>query len=565
MLFSNSTTKLEIAQAYCELGFKIFPVYAIEDGKCSCGKPDCNNVAKHPITTHGHKDATNDPIKLQSYFGGNYETANIAVATGTPSGIIVIDIDSTGLSTKLEKKHTPFYKTWKAKTGNGTHLFYRLPENVIVKNSTKKIDPVIDVRGEGGYIILPPSVHASGKRYEWINDPTETELADIPAWLLPLLTQTDTEAYMNAHTVTEIDDVERAKRYLAKTPPAISGQGGHDHTFSTVCRLLELFPALNDDEILNVLEEWNNRCDPPWNEKELRHKVTSSRQRVGVAEADDEDDYEIVYDIEDEDDEPEEWPTLHDDALHGLAGEVVRRIEPQTESDPVALLVTLLNAFSVIVGRSPHIVIEQTPHHANTFFAIIGQSSRARKGTSLGHIVNVFSDNDELSNIRIDGLSTGEGLIAHLQDHPQAWTVESEFSQPLKVMKRDGNTLSPILRNLWDRGTVSIRTRNNPLQATDCHVSIIGHITHEELYKSLDNVDVFNGFGNRFLWVLSRRSKSLPLGGDVIELDENVVCSTLRFTRRRKTWSLGCGNFPFGSAGNPFSDALCVTRWRCHN
>ncbi|QDV19489.1 hypothetical protein Pan153_41550 [Gimesia panareensis] len=530
MLYINSNTKLEIAQAYCDLGLQIFPVHTNESGKCSCGNEKCNYVAKHPLTKNGVKDATNDPAKLKRYFSGNYESANIGLATGSTSGIVVIDIDSSGLSTQLEDAHTPFPKTWKSKTGNGKHFFFRLPENVTIRNSQKKIDPVIDVRGEGGYVILPPSQHANGKRYEWLNDPSETELADLPAWLLPLLTGPEPQT-QTLTVKAGIDEAEKAKRYLAKTPPAISGENGHNHTFATVCRLLELFPALNDDELLDVLNDWNNRCDPPWTVKELRHKIDSARERVDVDEDDEDnmDDIELVYaepededeiEDEDEDEESEEWPVLNDDALYGLAGQIVRRIEPQTEADPVALLVTLLNAFGGIVGRSPHTVIEKTPHHVNTFFAIVGQSSRARKGTSLGHIVNLFSDNDELSDMRIDGLSTGEGLIAHLQERPHTWIVESEFSQPLRVMKRDGNTLSPILRNLWDRDTVSVTTRNNPLKATGCHVSILGHITHEELHKSLDNVDVFNGFGNRFLWCLSRRSKSLPLGGDAIELDD---------------------------------------------
>ena len=528
-------TKLEIAQEYIALGFKLFPVHTLEDGKCSCGNADCKDVAKHPITVHGVKDATDDPAKLRDCFTGAYEIANIGLATGSPSNVFVVDVDNIDSFVGLQSNNEPLPRTWEAKTGSGgKHLYFRNPQNVNVKNSRSKLAPGIDVRGEGGYVILPPSVHATGQRYEWINAPDKVTLADAPAWLLALVTGEDRQSKTVNETLTVHDgpsNRQRAIAYLQSCPPAISGEGGHPRTFGVVCRLLELYPSLSDDDLLDVLSDWNERCEPPWNERELRHKVTSARQRVGVDE-DEEWNVEIVDAIEDidedEDDEAEEWPTLHADAFHGLAGKIVRRIEPHTEADPVALLVTFLNAFGCIVGRSPNVTINtNTKHFANTFFCVVGQSSRSRKGTSLDDILNVLSGIDETFDGRINGLSTGEGIVNRLRDaedgtptDKRLWVVESEFAQALRVMKRTENTLSPVIRNLWDRGEVSILTRQNPLKANGCHVSILGHITQEELCKSLDSVDVFNGFANRFLWALSRRSKLLPLGGGTVDVDD---------------------------------------------
>ena len=127
----------------------------------------------------------------------------------------------------------------------------------------------------------------------------------------------------------------------------------------------------------------------------------------------------------------------------------------------------------------------------------------------------------------VSGLSSGEGVIARVSDplpdddeqipaiDKRLLIVEGELAQPLRQMQRQGNTLSTALRNLWDDGSAQILTRNNPLKACDAHVSIIGHITADELRQELSAVDSSNGFANRFMWVWSRRSKLLPEGGNV--------------------------------------------------
>ena len=91
--------------------------------------------------------------------------------------------------------------------------------------------------------------------------------------------------------------------------------------------------------------------------------------------------------------------------------------------------------------------------------------------------------------------------------------VEEEFSRPLRVMERSNNTLGAVLRQAWDADRLSILTKENPVKATGATISIIGQITVEELKAELTQVNTANGFGNRFLWPLVRRSKSLPFGG----------------------------------------------------
>ena len=91
---------------------------------------------------------------------------------------------------------------------------------------------------------------------------------------------------------------------------------------------------------------------------------------------------------------------------------------------------------------------------------------------------------------------------------------EPELARVLKVITRETNTLSPIVRQAWDSGRLRVMTRNNPLKATDAHISIVGHISKEELLRHLTETEAAGGFANRFLWLAVRRSKELPFGGE---------------------------------------------------
>jgi hypothetical protein len=242
------------------------------------------------------------------------------------------------------------------------------------------------------------------------------------------------------------------------------------------------------------------------------------------------------------------WPAPPgEDAFHGLAGEVVGTIAPETEADRVALLVQFLVAFGSAAGRNAYYPVEASCHYGNLFAVLVGRTSKGRKGTALGWVKRLFPDEVAPGwQDRVQmGLSSGEGLIAEVQDKStrdepvkakgrvtgyqevvvhkgvsdkRLLVVEEEFASVLRVAARDGNTLSAVLRQAWDGGRLRSMTKNNPVKATDAHVSIIGHITKEELAHSLSQTDTANGFANRFLWVCVRRSKLLPDGGRQLDL-----------------------------------------------
>jgi hypothetical protein len=135
------------------------------------------------------------------------------------------------------------------------------------------------------------------------------------------------------------------------------------------------------------------------------------------------------------------------------------------------------------------------------------------------------------------GLSSGEGLINEVRDEVKHWNgkeeiweiidpgaadkrllvTEAEFASALTVADRHGNTLSPLIRKAWDGGKLNTLTKNSPLCATGAHISIIGHITEDELRARITRTDMANGFANRFLFALIKRSKELPFGGDLTD------------------------------------------------
>jgi hypothetical protein len=225
-------------------------------------------------------------------------------------------------------------------------------------------------------------------------------------------------------------------------------------------------------------------------------------------------------------------------AFHGLPGDFVRLIEPHSEADRVAVLAQLLVAFGSAVGRNPYFRVEADSHYPNINCVLVGATSKGRKGSSWGHVKRLFEAVDSYwaGKCILSGMSSGEGLIHAVRDpvmHPQQTrrgsspdmgvedkrllVVESEFAQPLKLMTREGNILSTVIRQAWDSVGLYTLSKNTPARATGAHISIIGHITQDELRRYLNQTEQANGFGNRFLWFCVKRSKCLPEGGAVPE------------------------------------------------
>jgi hypothetical protein len=181
----------------------------------------------------------------------------------------------------------------------------------------------------------------------------------------------------------------------------------------------------------------------------------------------------------------------------------------------------------------------------------VGKSGEGRKGVSGNRARSILRQLDEswVKKCLVSGLSTGEGLIWQVRDpiekmeplsekgvvvgyepvivdHGAAdkrlLVTEPEFVRPLKAAHGDRNTLSALIREAWDGRDLRSLTKTCPATATEAHISIIGHITVEELLKHLTRSDVANGLANRFLFVMVHRTKHLPDGGQAVHLDDII-------------------------------------------
>jgi len=269
---------------------------------------------------------------------------------------------------------------------------------------------------------------------------------------------------------------------------------------------------------------------------------------------------------------PAAWPEpAGPDAFHGLAGQVVQTIEPHSEADPHAVLVQFLVAFGNAAGRTAGFTAESTFHATNLNALIVGPTSKARKGSAWNQSSRPVALADAPWQARVvSGLSSGEGLIHAVRDpvetrrkarkaeqgqadaegyvteltdegesDKRALAFEPEFASVLRVMRRDGSTLSAVIRQAWESDRLRTLTRNSPLRATGAHISIVGHISQEELRRELLTTDAASGFANRFLFCCARRSKQLPEGGSLTDDDWQTlvpkVRQALRFAGTVKT------------------------------
>lgn len=252
-----------------------------------------------------------------------------------------------------------------------------------------------------------------------------------------------------------------------------------------------------------------------------------------------------------------QWPErLRPEALYGLAGDIVKALEPRTEADPAALLLQTLVAFGNVIDRDPHWMHGATRHAVNLFVGIVG-STGTGKGSGLDMVMDMFREVDPKWSANPNtyaGLSSGEGFIYMVRDatyrrkngkldldndgdpkiddpgadDKRLLIVQPEFAQVLEVCERAGNTLATKLRNAWDGKPLLNNSLSSRLTATNTHISLIVHSTQDDLRDLMRRTMILNGFGNRFLWVCSRPSKSLPFGGMVPQQERTALVERLR-------------------------------------
>ena len=237
---------------YAKMGLAVFPV-----------RPE----QKRPYTPHGCKDAKTDPVVIREWWR-RWPNANIGIATGKASGgLIVIDLDiddDKGINgreslTMWERENGELPDTWIAITGRGgSHYYYRCADAENIKNRTGLLEGV-DVRGEGGYVVAPPSIHENGATYEWEYDPDEFELAEADATVMKLLRTGSGNDYKESFVA-----------------PAVIETGKRNDTLFKIASSLQQKGLADDAVYAAVMAQNMASCEVPLDEKEVRLIVDSA-------------------------------------------------------------------------------------------------------------------------------------------------------------------------------------------------------------------------------------------------------------------------------------------------
>jgi putative DNA primase/helicase len=265
---------LGAALALTARALPVFPLhYPIHRGGrawCSCGAPNCGNIGKHPharLAPRGFKDASTDQKTVEGWWTGT--EFNIGVPTGAITGLVVLDVDprhgGDNSLDVLERRHGELPPTWRFLTGGGgEHILFRHPGRAI-RNAAGKLGDGLDIRGDGGYIVAPPSLHASGRRYAISVDhhPDEVPLADMPAWLHDPLC---------ARPVAPTATMPESWRRLVRDGV---GEGRRNDAIARLSGRL-LRADIDVYVALDLMRVWNaERCRPPLPDAEVVAIVTS--------------------------------------------------------------------------------------------------------------------------------------------------------------------------------------------------------------------------------------------------------------------------------------------------
>ncbi len=553
----DKNNNLNHALKYASIGWQVLPLHFIAEGECSCGKP-CKSPGKHPILNGGFKAATLRKDIIEKWWN-QHPNANIGVRTGKESGIFVLDIDPKNKGDasfdKVEEVYGKVPDDVFSITGSGgRHYLFKHPG--VIGRSTTNLWPGIDTRGDGGYIVVPPSNHASGKEYFWDAeaDPLNGALPKaVPEWLIKKLGQGKALAKPPANiTLLSANEVKRIRHAIGYIPT--------DDRETWLQVGMALNSTESGDQAYGLWNEWAGQSDKF--DLADQKRVWGSFKPGGVTlgslfalakrhgwvvpepARQDEPPIEAYLTDQTTNDQPplltevdsellNPPPELDPLALHGILKEACDVSTRFSEASKVAVAANIISTFSAIVGRTAYQHIGDGTCHARPFFLLTGKTGKARKGTSEYTPKRIFDTVETMlgedytpAKRHEGGLSTGEGLGWTIRDDTldedgevteagvkdkRLYISEAEFAGTMAAASREKNTLSATIRTAWDGKNISPLVKNAQWCATNPHIVITGHITSAELLDRMSDVDAQSGFMNRFVILHIVRPKLVPL------------------------------------------------------
>jgi hypothetical protein len=535
----------EIAHQYLARGWAVIPISA---------------GTKRPVLAAWQKlRLTADQIS--SYFKAD---SNIGVLLGEPSGGLVdVDLDHP-LAVKLAGEFLPATgAVFGRQSKPRSHWLYVAAGATTHKRPARIGDAdnmLVELRSTGCQTVFPTSVHPSGERITWDSPP---EPAVVTADDLVLAVDALADEICRrlgidpAHSKVSgprvdtagwaADGAERARRYVAKMPPAISGQGGHNQTFTVACELFRF--GLTDSEAAAVLAEYNQRCQPPWSDHELQHKLGDARNTVltsgefgirlreltplitpifttGVTAAS-----ESVL-LSADDDLPDDPGPLPDDlvTVPGFISEVLAyNLDGAHRPQPVLALAGALSLLATLTGRN---VQDEEGTRTNLYcIGVAGTSIGKQRAREINKAIFQHAGLERLSGS--ESIGSAQGIVNAVAAQPAILFQLDEFGQYLRTMGNASgnphlhNIVPVLLRMFTDSATYfrtdavadasKVKTIDNP------HACLYATTTYDALYDTLSIDSLKGGFLSRVLIfegdaeVAIRRGHKNPPSASIVE------------------------------------------------
>lgn len=515
-------------------GLYLFPCHGItKDLRCTCNNPACANPGKHPFTTHGLTDATDNIINLAELFKFRTDL-NLAMATGTKSKLLVIDIDGNkgGFASleKLEEKYGELPQTPTSITGNGEHRLFNLPEEKIKNraNATGSTYPGIDVRTTGGYVIVPPSTHVSGRQYRWSDDMPE-ETIDLPGWMIELVKDRPKPIKEIAHDYSNGAASDWSKDEVWRMLDALSPDMSYDDW-------LHVGMALHEGGFnLSMWDTWSRAgskyqpgdCEKRWHGFDSNSGITMGTlvdmamlqgwkpapppavqmdtssvddlvERIQSGKIKEMPDFKLNFDPLD---------------LPGLVGDTVRWITKYAlRPQPELAMLNVLAFASAIFGRR-----YKSPINTRTNLYVVGVArTGAGKEFSRQCINELAQASGLLDYLGASYIRSDIGLLSELQKKPSQVMMIDELGMYLEAIsnvkapthfRNIASVLTKLYSSsgsLYDHGSVA-DPKMKPLLILAPSLSIYGTTTEKKYVKAFTEGTIESGELNRFIVYKSNR------------------------------------------------------------
>ena len=494
---------------------------------------------KAPLDTGWTTEPFDDPDGWRSRLHGH--TTNVGMVTGR--GLLVVDGDiykpGCALDALLDDMGLTRHTVTALTGGGGQHLLYAYDPTLSVPSIP--LGPLgypgVELKADGGQIIVEPSVHPdTGRPYCWEIGYGPGEIPPTPATtafleLVGAIPARGRRRHARWQPLDAGDDLDEVNVEAARL--LVEHFAGHDPVRTSGGEIGVYRPGKTDGSAgitigyiaPGVAKCWTDGW-PPFEQGKV-YDVAQLRHMAGITPTIHVPDALVLPDgyrlwREGDDDRP--WPVLASAARHGLVGQYLDLVEEQTEASVAAVGAMLLTQIGTLIGRRAAIWIGEHHHHPNLFTLIVGGTSTGAKGsadTTVGRIVDRIDGSFAVRHV-IGGFGSGEAVIHEVRDDDEEPVekrrviIESEFAAVLRVARREQSILSQVIRQAFDYKPLQHRTKTyGKIIATGHHLSVIGSITPKELAASSTELDIENGWLNRFLFIHSAVTRVLPFGGQV--------------------------------------------------